>query len=161
VDRTELLVNVIVNAYKNGNKVLICGNGGSCADSEHFAAELMGKYAFDVRIPCLALTANTSLLTALANDYGYENVFSEQIKVLGELHDIYIGMTTSKSENIVRALAQAKKKGMDTVIICGGKYIKFESDYTFIMQGNDTAEIQNETIKFLHTLAFEVKRRLV
>lgn len=156
------LAELIASSIKEDSKVLIMGNGGLCAEAEHFAAELVGKYAFDIHLPCLSLTCNTSLLTALANDYGYENIFSHQIKVFGKPDDICICMTTSNSKNIIQALKQAESMAMTTVLICGNRYVEFgHIDFQFVMQGKDTAEIQNETIKFLHKLAYEIKRRLV
>ncbi len=161
MDKIDTLAMVIATSRKMGNKVLVFGNGGLCAESEHFSAELAGKYAFDIYAPCISLTSNTSLLTAIANDFGYENIFSHQVKVFGNAGDVCIGMTTSKSENVIWALTEAKKMKMVSVVICGGKFTDFNVDYQFIMQGNDTAEIQNETMIFLHKLAFEIKRRLV
>ena len=162
MNNLDTIAEYIAVSYKKNNKVLVCGNGGLCAEAEHFAAELMGKFAFDIKLPCLSLTCNTSLLTALANDYGYENIFSEQIKVLGDMGDVCITMTTSKSENIIRALWAAKNRGLATVILCGSKYTDFrDADYKVILKGSDTAEIQNEATKYLHKLAYEIKRRLV
>ena len=82
--------------------IFVAGNGGLCAEAEHFCAELMGKYAFDVYIPCITLTCPSSLITALANDIGYENVFAHQLEVLGNTGDTFIGLTTSHSKNILK-----------------------------------------------------------
>lgn len=138
--------------------VLICGNGGLAAESEHFAAELVGNFAFDCYAPCIALTSNSALITALSNDIGFDNVFSHQIKVLGRKGDVLIAMTTSQSENIIKALWEAKQKGIVTVAVCGEKSQGISADYIFRMKGDNTAEIQNEVIKFLHQLAYEVKK---
>lgn len=158
----DKLVDAIVTAYKDGNKILIAGNGGLASDSEHFAAELMGKFAFDVYLPCISLTANSAIMTAIPNDMGFDRVFSHQVSILGKTGDIFIGMTTSHSANVGRALKVARKKGLITVVICSEKDTNFRyADYIFSMSGNDTAEIQNETIQYLHKLAYEIKRRLV
>ena len=126
--------------------IFIAGNGGLAAESEHFAAELMGKYHSDVYIPCIALTANSSLVTALANDIGYENVFSHQISVLGNKNDTFIGMTTTSSENIVKAAEVARKVGMQVVLL-DGKALK----------GDNVAEKQEYAIRLLHKMAREIK----
>ena len=127
--------------------IFIAGNGGLAAESEHFAAELMGKYAFDIFIPCIALTTNSSLITALANDIGYENVFSHQIEVLGQKGDTFIGMTTTHSKNILKAVEVAKQKGMCIILLDGDRLL-----------GEDVAEKQNYAIQLLHKMAFEMKK---
>jgi D-sedoheptulose 7-phosphate isomerase len=127
--------------------IFVAGNGGLCAESEHFAAELMGKYAFDVFIPCISLTSNTSLITALANDIGYENVFSHQLEVMGKQGDTFIGLTTSHSKNIRKAVEVAKKKGMKVILLDGDTLI-----------GNNTAEKQEYAIKLLHRMAYDYKQ---
>src|SRR3990167_3683156 len=96
--------------------IYICGNGGLAAEAEHFAAELTGTFAFPVYIPCVALTANTSQLTALANDIGYENVFAHLINVQGKPGDTFIGLTTSHALNILKAAKIARKKGMQVLL---------------------------------------------
>ena len=116
------------------------------AESEHFAAELMGKFHRDVYIPCIALTSNTSLLTALANDIGFENVFSHQVKVLGQPGDLLIGLTTTSSANVLKAVTMAKSIGMQT-ILWDGKVLK----------GDSVARKQEYAILALHKLAEELK----
>jgi len=155
--RIDELSEIIATCERNGKKVLICGNGGLDAESLHFKTELIGKYAFDVYIPCIALDGNT----AIANDMGFENVFAHQVKVLGNIDDIFIGMTTSHSENIIRALEEANKKGLTTVAICSTKYKEFEADYIVDIEGKDTAEIQENILKFLHKLAYKAKEKVV
>lgn len=136
----------IADAYKRGNKVLICGNGGLAAESEHFAAELMGKYGRDIFIPCIALTSNSSLVTALANDIGFENIFAHQIITLGKSGDIIIGMTTSASKNIIKAIASANILKFQTYLVSREN-----------IEGETTAEIQENIIRFLHQVALEAK----
>jgi phosphoheptose isomerase len=154
------LADIIVNAYSTGNKVLACGNGGLCAESEHFSAELVGKYAFDQYVPCISLTANTSILTAIANDIGYAEVFAHQVKVMGKPQDILIAMTTSRSPNILNALDAGRRHGLVTVAICSRKSGTLVSDFVYRMPGDDVSEVQNNTIQFLHRVAYEVKRSL-
>ena len=143
------MIEEIVQCLKAGHKVLIAGNGGLAAESEHFASELMGKYAFVAYYPCVALTTNSALITSISNDMGFENVFSHQIEILGQRGDVFIGMTTSASKNILKAIEAAKRKGMVTFLLDRS-----------VLAGKDTAEVQNEAIKLLHTVAYEVKREL-
>jgi phosphoheptose isomerase len=151
----------VVHSYKRGGKVLICGNGGLAAESEHFAAELMGKFAFDVYIPCIALTSNSSLVTAIANDMGFEYVFSHQVEVLGKPEDILIGMTTSQSGNIVKAIKLGNSIGMTCIELCSHRSEYIPDCIRVEVDGSDTAGVQNEIIKFLHKLAYEVKGSLI
>jgi D-sedoheptulose 7-phosphate isomerase len=154
----DCLIADMVKAFKNGNKVLVCGNGGLASDSEHFVAELVGKYGGEVYLPAMAITCNSALMTCIPNDFGFENVFSHQVEVLGKKGDVLFGMTTSRSANIIKALMSGKEKGLITVAVCSMKWEIPYSDYKFRIYGNDTAELQNEMIKFLHRIAFEVKR---
>jgi D-sedoheptulose 7-phosphate isomerase len=126
--------------------IFIAGNGGLAAESEHFAAELMGKFAFDVYIPCIALTSNSALITALANDIGFENVFSHQLEVLGKEGDTFIGMTTSHSVNILKAVEAAKRKKMKVLLLDADKLV-----------GSSTQEKQEFAIKLLHEIAAQTK----
>ncbi len=151
----------IIKAYKTGNKVLICGNGGLASISEHFATELVGKFALDIYIPCLSLTQNTSLLTALANDFGFENVFAHQISVVGKEGDVLIAMTTSRSQNILKAVKVAKGKGLVVAVICGKASGNFDADYVFAMPYTDSGTIQDRALSFLHHVAYEVKKGIV
>lgn len=155
------LIYAIVDAYKAKGKVLICGNGGLAAEAEHFAAELMGKFAFDIYIPCIALTANTSLLTALANDLGFEEVFAHQVRILGRSGDVLIAMTTSASRNIVRAIDAGNKLGLVTVCFCGPTSPEFGSKLTYKAKCEDyVSQIQQDILSQLHYLAYNSKREL-
>lgn len=130
--------------------IYVAGNGGLASEAEHFAAELMGKYAYDVYIPCIALTTNSSLITAISNDMGYENVFSHQLEVLGQVGDTFIGLTTSHSRNILKAVEVAQRKGMEVILMDGDK-----------LKGKDTAEKQEYFVKWLHHTAIEMKWRVL
>jgi D-sedoheptulose 7-phosphate isomerase len=144
------MLNEIVSALKSGHKILICGNGGLAAESEHFAAEMMGKYAFDVYLPCISLTSNNSLITALANDFGWASVFCMQVAVFGNEGDVLIAMTTSASPNIMAAIETAKTKKMLVYLLnkdCLG--------------GTSTADIQENALKLLHSLAYKIKEEYV
>ena len=126
--------------------IYIAGNGGLASTAEHFAAELTGKYAYDIYIPCISLTANSAQLTALANDIGYENVFAHLLEVMGKHGDTFIGMTTSHAPNILKAVEVAKKKGMKVILL--------DADN---LKGKDTAEKQEYALKYLHKLARKMK----
>lgn len=152
---------LISDAYRTKRKVLICGNGGLAAEAEHFAAELMGKFGREFFVPCIALTSNTSLLTALANDYGYEEVFAHQVSVLGVPGDVLIAMTTSASRNIVKALVRGKEQGLKTVCLCGPGSPDMEADMTIRTGGEDeVAAIQQDILAFLHCAAYDAKGQL-
>ena len=156
----RLLPEVIADAVRTGHKLLVCGNGGLAAESEHFAAELMGKFAFDVYLPCIALTSNSSLTTAISNDISFEEVFAHQVKGLGQKGDILIGMTTSWSKNILRAFQVAKQKGLMTILLCGYETEEFSSVTDYRIRAKDktnTQTIQESILKSLHELAYEVK----
>jgi phosphoheptose isomerase len=156
----EELMQAIVKAYKSGGKVLICGNGGLAAEAEHFAAEMMGKFAFDVFIPCLALTTNTSLITALANDIGFKEVFAHQVRTLGKKGDVLIAMTTTRSKNVVKAAGVGMELGLVVAVICGMRSLACDAHYFYMMHSKETAAVQNEIVTFLHYLAYNCKRRL-
>lgn len=158
VTDVERLAEMIAQTHKRGGKVLVCGNGGLAAESEHAAAELVGQYGAPVYIPCLALTANSSILTALANDMGFENVFAHQVVVWGQEGDLLIAMTTSQSPNIKRAISAANAKGMQVALICS-QYSAIHGGYRLC--GTDTAMVQNRAIEFLHAAIAEAKRRLL
>jgi len=150
----------IAKRIKNGGKIIICGNGGLAAESEHFAAELMGKYGDEIYLPCISLTSNTSLITALANDFGFENIFSHQIKTLGKSWDLLIAMTTSKSANILNAISAGLEMGMETICLCGNKCC-VASNITIQFSGNDSGDIQNAIITYLHKVAKDAKAYLL
>src|SRR5271156_68000 len=117
VSITAKVSELLVATFTKGNKVLLFGNGGSAADAQHIAAEFVGRFAFDrPALPALALSVNSSCVTAIGNDYGFDRVFSRQIEALGHRGDVAIGISTSgQSPNVLRAMATAKKMGLHTV----------------------------------------------
>ncbi len=117
----EKCVNIILNSLENGNKVMFCGNGGSAADSQHLAAELVGRYKLDRDpIAAIALTTDTSTITAIANDYSFEDIFLRQIKALGKKNDILYAISTSgNSKNILNAIKQAKEQNIISIGLTG------------------------------------------
>ncbi len=153
-----------VELYQNGKKTLLAGNGGSAADAQHIAAELVGRYGFDrPSIPSIALTTDTSNLTAIGNDYGYDKVFSRQMEGMGSEGDLFIGISTSgNSENIVNAMHAAKAKGVTTVALVGrdgGEMAKI-SDYAIIVPSNATPRIQESHILIGHMICDIIEKEL-
>ena len=136
----------IVRSLRAGGKVLFCGNGGSAADAQHLAAEFTGRYLKERRaLPALALHANTSSLTAIGNDYGFEFVFARQLEALGKEGDVAVGISTSgNSPNVLRALEAAKSKSIYTVALAGktGGKMKQLADCTICIPSDDTPRIQ-------------------
>ncbi len=150
-------VDAIFNALNNKKKILLCGNGGSAADSQHIATELVIRMSKPNRpaIPAIALTTDTSMLTAGGNDIGFENIFSRQIEALGQSGDILIAITTSgNSENINRAINEAKKRGLTVIGFLGkdGGASKNLVDVPIIIPSNDTQRIQEGHITLAHII---------
>ena len=154
----------IINAFKSDKKVLICGNGGSAADAQHIEAELSGRFYFD-REPLFAeaLHVNTSYLTAVANDYSYDEVFARLVKAKGRKGDVLIGISTSgNSKNVVKAIEVANDIGMLTVGMTGasGGKMKDLSDYLINVPSTDTPRIQEAHITIGHIICEIVERGL-
>lgn len=144
------------NTIQNGGKILIMGNGGSAADSQHIAAEIVGRYKKERKgMPAIALTTDTSILTSVGNDYGYDYIFARQIEALCRPEDLVIGITTSgNSANIVRAIEAAKAIGATTVGLTGGTGGKLKDlcDFSLVMPSSVTARIQEAHIFVGHSL---------
>ncbi|WP_251424090.1 D-sedoheptulose 7-phosphate isomerase [Veillonella agrestimuris] len=143
-------------ALANGNKILFCGNGGSAADSQHLAAELVGRYKKERRsLASIALTTDTSILTAVANDYDFDSIFSRQVEGLGRSGDVLIGISTSgNSKNVVKAVETARSVGMHTIAFTGegGGKLGELCDITFAVPSNVTARIQEMHILIGHII---------
>lgn len=156
VSNIEKAAWIMINCLQAGGKILVFGNGGSASDSQHMAAELVGRFKKERRaLAAIALTTNTSILTAIGNDYGYEAVFARQVEALGRKGDVAVGISTSgNSPNVLRALQQAKRMGLETVGITGGDGGKLRgSSDTLIAAGSkDTPRIQEAHILILHAL---------
>lgn len=161
--KVEAVVEVITKAFQQGNKVLFCGNGGSAADAQHLAAEFSGRFYIDRdALPAEALHANTSYLTAVANDYSYDVIYSRLIKGLGNPGDVLVGLSTSgNSKNIVLAFEQAKINGMITVGFTGegGGKLKAVSDYLIPVPSADTPRIQESHILLGHIICQLVEEK--
>lgn len=149
-------VNVIVNAFEKGNKVLFCGNGGSASDAQHLAAEFSGRFYTDRdALPAEALHCNTSYITAVANDYSYDVIYSRLIKGIGKPGDVLVGLSTSgNSKNIVNAFEVAKEKEMLTIGFTGssGGKMKKLSDVLINIPSDDTPRIQESHITLGHII---------
>ena len=163
----NLLVEVAqacVEVYRNGKKILIAGNGGSAADAQHFAAELVGRYGFDrPSLPSIALTTDTSNLTAIGNDYGYEYVFSRQLEGLGQEGDLFIGISTSgNSQNVINAFESAKHKGITTVALVGrdGGKMALLADYAIVVPSNATPRIQESHLLIEHMICDIIEKEI-
>jgi D-sedoheptulose 7-phosphate isomerase len=154
----------LIEAYEAGKKILVFGNGGSAADAQHIAAELVGKYYMDRRpLPAEALTVNTSSLTAIGNDYAFERIFARQVEALGNPGDVAIGISTSgNSPNVIEAIRAAKKKGMITIGLTGaeGGRLRNEVDYCICVPSKDTPRIQEAHILIGHIWCELIERAL-
>ncbi len=153
-----------VELYRKGRKTLLAGNGGSAADAQHIAAELVGRYGFDrPSIPSLALTTDTSNLTAIGNDYGYDKVFSRQLEGMGQEGDLFFGISTSgNSQNIVNAFESAKAKGITTVALVGrdgGKMAQM-ADIAIVVPSDATPRIQESHILIGHIICDVIEKEL-
>jgi D-sedoheptulose 7-phosphate isomerase len=152
----ETACEMITSALKNGNKVLVAGNGGSAADAQHIAAELSGRFVKERKaLPGIALTTDTSAITSIANDYGYEHVFSRQLEALGHPGDLFIGISTSgNSEGILNAFRSAKKIGCKSLGLSGrdGGKMNGLCDLNIIVPSDITARIQEMHILIGHIM---------
>lgn len=151
-----------INTLKNGGKILLCGNGGSAADSQHIAAELTGRYKKERKGLCaIALTTDTSALTAIGNDYGYDSVFSRQVEALAKSGDLLLGISTSgNSKNVLNALKVAREIGCQTLGFSGreGGEMRNLCDVLLISPSNDTPRIQEMHILMGHILCDLIER---
>ena len=157
-------VDEIVKAFMNGNKVLFCGNGGSAADAQHLAAEFSGRFYKDRdALPAEALHCNTSFITAVGNDYGFEHIYSRMIKGIGNKGDVLVGLSTSgNSKNIINAFEAARKKGMITIGFTGssGGQMKPLCDYLVNVPSTDTPRIQECHITLGHIVCQLVEEKV-
>jgi D-sedoheptulose 7-phosphate isomerase len=167
LEQTTLCAEVattIVEAFAAGSKILICGNGGSAADAQHIAAEFVGKFYLDrPALPAEALTVNTSSLTAIGNDYAFDQVFSRQVEAFGTAGDVCIGISTSgNSRNVIEAFRIARRKGLVTVALTGasGGLMAAEADYCIRVASSDTPRIQEHHILIGHILCEIVEQAL-
>ena len=157
------IASVMVAAYKSGHKTMWAGNGGSAADAQHMAGELVNKFTFDrPGLPALSLSTDTSIITAIGNDYGFERLFARQVEAQGCAGDVFIGISTSgKSPNLVNALAACKEKGITSVAIVGANPCPMDDyDYVIHVPSTVTPRIQECQTIIGHILCYIVEQEL-
>ncbi|WP_035589282.1 D-sedoheptulose-7-phosphate isomerase [Hippea jasoniae] len=163
-DYVDKIASLISNAISNGRVVYVCGNGGSAADAQHFAAELINRFLKERKpYPAVALTTDSSVLTSIANDYSFDDVFAKQVEALVKEGDVVIGISTSgNSENVFRALALSKQKKATTIGLLGkdGGKIKSVCDYSFVVNSHSTPRIQEVHGFLIHLLCEIVEDNL-
>lgn len=161
-DTMMAIASRIGDALASGGKLLVAGNGGSAADAQHIAGEFTSRLMYDRRpLAALALTTDTSGLTAISNDYGYEHVFSRQVAALGRPEDVFLGITTSgRSPNVLRALDEARGLGLSTVVFCGQEGVQAEADHVLRAPSLWTPLIQQVHITAAHIVCALVERHL-
>ena len=156
IPQIEEASKIVVETLKNGNKVLLCGNGGSASDAQHISAELVGRYKTERRgLPAIALTTDTSALTAIGNDYGFDRIFDRQVEALVNEGDLLIGISTSgNSLNVLSALLLAKEMGAKTLGLSGkgGGKLNYACDVNLVVLSDDTPRVQEMHILIGHIL---------
>lgn len=164
IQKIDKVSDVLIEAYRNGNKCIFCGNGGSSAEAQHLAAELSGKFKIDRKaIPAEACHVNSSFVTAVSNDYDFTKVFSRHIEAFGNAGDILIGLSTSgNSENIINAFKAAKVKGLTTVAFTGktGGKLNELSDFTLKVPSENVPRIQEIHLLIGHIICEQVEQTL-
>ncbi len=163
LEKIARVADVMVNAYKSGHKTLWAGNGGSAADAQHMAGELVNKFFFDrAGLAALSLSTDTSIITAIGNDYGFDRLFARQVEAQGCAGDVFIGISTSgKSPNLVHALAACKEKGITSVAIVGANPCPMDDyDYVIHVPSTVTPRVQECQTLIGHILCFLVENRL-
>ncbi|NOZ64077.1 MAG: D-sedoheptulose 7-phosphate isomerase [Caldiserica bacterium] len=165
IDEIKHLVNEFVKTIKGGGKIILFGNGGSAADAQHIACELVGRFKMERKgLPAIALTTNTSVLTSVANDYNFAHIFSRQLEALGNKGDIAVGISTSgKAENVIEGLKKARELGLTTVAFTGeaGDNLKKLSDICLQAPSRETPRIQEVHILVGHIICGLVEKELM
>ena len=158
------MVSLLSDAFTRGNKLLVMGNGGSAADSQHFVAEIVGRFKMERRaLPAVALSTDTSILTAVGNDYGFDAVFSRQVEALAAPGDVVVGISTSgNSPNVLKALNEAKARGCRTIGLLGrdGGSIRAVCDLALVVPSTDTPRIQEGHATIIHIVCDLVEKAL-
>lgn len=165
VDQIGFIAGIMIDSLQNNNKILLMGNGGSAADAQHLAAELVGRFKAERKaLPAIALTTDTSILTALGNDYGYDSVFTRQIAALGRAGDVVVGISTSgKSPNILKAIEYAKEIGCKTIGLTGkdGGELAKVVDIPLVIPSQETSRIQEAHITIGHIVCSLVEENFI
>lgn len=164
LSQLESCSNACIDTLKAGGKILLAGNGGSAADSQHIAGELVSRFNFDrPGLPAIALTTDTSILTAIGNDYGYDQLFSRQVQSHGKHGDILMCYSTSgKSPNIINAIKEAKSQGLKTIGLCGNKggFMVENCDYILQVPSPDTPKIQEGHLVLGHIICGIIEKKI-
>lgn len=164
-DKLLVIINMIAEAFKHDKKIIIFGNGGSAADSQHMASELVSRLKYERKpLPAISLTTDTSIITSISNDYDFNEIYSRQILALGKQGDICFAISTSgKSKNILKAVEQAKKIGMVTICLTGenGELFSNMCDYSLVVPSKDTQRIQETHITVIHVICELVEQQFV
>lgn len=159
----EKAIKVMKESLKKSGVIFSCGNGGSAADSQHFTAELVGKFAYNRKsIPAIALTTNSSIITSIGNDFSFDNVFERQLEGLGREGDVLLAVTTSgNSKNIALALEMAKKKQMKTILLTSNRCINGNADIIIKCPSNKTERIQEIHIMIIHYICAKIEEEYI
>ena len=164
INTIKKATDICEKALRSNQKIILCGNGGSAADSQHIAAELVSRFAFDRDpFPAIALTTDTSILTAIANDYTFDKVFSRQIEALGRKGDVLIAYSTSgKSKNIINAAIQAKKQDLSIIVVTGKNQTELHdyANLSICSNSNFTPIIQQSHLFIGHAICLELENRI-
>ena len=163
LDKINQSADVLVEAYRKGSKVLIAGNGGSAADAQHMAAEFVSRFFYDrPGLPAIAMTTDTSMLTAIGNDYGYDKLFSRQLQAQSQPGDVFIGISTSgNSDNVINAVSEAKEASETSLVLCGeGGMLKEMADIAICVPSSITPYIQECHICIIHILCAIVEHQI-
>lgn len=160
-DQCSKIVSMLIECFNNKHKVIFAGNGGSATDAMHFATDLLAGFRRDRKfLAAISLTSNQTSLTAIANDYGYDEVFTKQLEALGNKGDVFIGLSTSgKSKNVLEGLKVAKEKGLKTIIFTG-KDVSLDANIVVNIGSNQSFYIQNVYYILLHMICLEVEKNI-
>lgn len=160
----EKISDEIIDCLKSGGKLLIAGNGGSASDAQHFAGEIVGRFLFDRKaLAAIALNTDTTVMTCIANDYSYDDVFARQIEGLGQEKDIFIGISTSgNSKNIIKAVEKCKEKNIHSIAFLGknGGVLKDMADENLLIPYTSTARVQEHHILSIHLICEIVEEKI-
>lgn len=164
IDRIAQAADILAESYRNAGTLLICGNGGSASDAEHMAGELVGRFLIERKaFPAIALASNPATLTAVGNDYTFEDIYARQVEAFADPRNVLLGITTSgNSANIVKVLEKARASGMKTLALLGrdGGKAKMLADVPIVVPAQETARIQESHIMIIHILCDLVEREL-
>jgi len=161
-EQVEQIVQQIKEAFREGKKILVAGNGGSAAEAQHLSDEMVGRYKEDrPTYPVIALTADSAVITCIGNDYGYEQIFARQVEALGKEGDIFIGLTTSgTSKNVLVAADKAREMGMTVIAFCGEKgTFKDTADYALVAPTKTGARMQELHLHAIHLICEEFEEK--